>query len=138
CSATQSCSRARMPDSPASRALHDSGAVPPRGELAPMPVTTIFLVMGTLLVLGQRYEGNSVRDAGRPGRAFARPGLPCITAKGLGLRLDDEVDGVANGLEVLDLFVGDLDVELLFSVDDDRHHRDGVDVEVVREGLVEL
>src|SRR5690606_22846952 len=93
CSATQSCSRARMPDSPARRALHDSGAVPPSGELAPIPVTTIFLVMGTLLVLGQRYEGNGVRDTGRPGRAFARPGLPCITAKGSGLRLDDEVDG---------------------------------------------
>ena len=52
--------------------------------------------------------------------------------------LDDEVDGVADGLEVLDLFVGDLDVELLLGVDDDRHHRDRVDVEVVGERLVQL
>jgi hypothetical protein len=45
----------------------------------------------------------------------------------------DEGDGVAHGLEVLDLVVGDGDAELLLGIDDDRHHRDRVDVEVVRE-----
>ena len=30
------------------------------------------------------------------------------------------------------------DAELLLGVDDDGHHRDGVDVQVVGEGLVEL
>jgi hypothetical protein len=50
----------------------------------------------------------------------------------------DEGDGVADGAKVLDLLVGDRDVELLFGVDDDGHHRDGVDVEVVGERLVEL
>ena len=43
--ATQSCSSERAPDSPASRAFQLSGAVPPSGEVAPMPVTTIFLVI---------------------------------------------------------------------------------------------
>jgi len=39
--ATQSCSSERAPDSPASSADQESGAVPPMGVVAPMPVTTI-------------------------------------------------------------------------------------------------
>src|SRR5205823_3305630 len=50
----------------------------------------------------------------------------------------DEGDGVADGLEVLDLVVGDLDVELLLGGHDDLDHGQRVDVEVVDEGLVEL
>src|SRR4051794_29748141 len=50
----------------------------------------------------------------------------------------DEGDGVADGLEVLDLVVGDLDVELLLGGDDDLDHGQRVDVEVLDERLVEL
>src|SRR5690606_15988295 len=56
----------------------------------------------------------------------------------LGRSVDDEVDGVLHGDEVLHLVVRNLDVELLLSVHDDGHHRDRVDVQVVGECLVEL
>ena len=56
----------------------------------------------------------------------------------LGLRALNEGDRVADGLEVLDLVVGDANAETLLGVDDNRHHRQRVDVEVVGEGLVEL
>src|SRR5699024_8734728 len=70
----------------------------------------------------------------------ATPGTGTSRASGGGSVLSalDVLDGVADGGEVLDLFVGDADVELLLGVDHDGHHRDGVDVEVVGEGLVEL
>src|SRR5699024_10324379 len=70
----------------------------------------------------------------------ATPGTGTSRASGGGSVLSalDVLDGVADGGEVLDLFVGDADVELLLGVDYDGHHRDGVDVEVVGEGLVEL
>src|SRR6478609_6423089 len=90
--------------------------------------------------------------AGRRGRAelvgpattrlpeSGRAGRPAVThrpsASGLGAR--DVRDGVADGLEVLDLAVRDAHAELLLGVDDDRHHREGVDVEVLGEGLVHL
>src|SRR5665811_2274996 len=57
---------------------------------------------------------------------------------GSDLRAGDEAHGVADRLEVLDLVVRDADAELLLGIDDDRHHRERVDVEVVGEGLVEL
>lgn len=40
----------------------------------------------------------------------------------LGLSLDDEVDGVANSLEVLYFLIWNLDVKLLFCVDNNGHH----------------
>src|SRR3712207_3728062 len=102
-----------MPDSPASSALQLSGAVPPSGLVAPMPVTTIFLrsmvPCPLLLLRGPACEAEPRRT-------------------GLALCVDDEVDRVAHGLQVLHLVVGDLDVELLLGVHHDGHHRDGVDV----------
>src|SRR5512134_3893133 len=74
-----------------------------------------------------------VLQMARSGGAVAPPDRP---GPKLGLCVGDEADGVADGLEVLDLFVRDAHAELLFSVDDDRHHRDGVDVQVLGEGLV--
>src|SRR3954453_15242899 len=68
---------------------------------------------------------------GRRPRAGRRP-------EASGLRAVDVRDGVAHGLEALDLAVGDAHAELLLGVDDDRHHREGVDVEVLGEGLVHL
>src|SRR4051794_31544224 len=65
--ATQSCSRARAPDVPASSPAQLSGAVPPRGEDAPIPVTTIFLVItATLREKEQRRaQLERVRTRGR-------------------------------------------------------------------------
>src|SRR6188768_3866555 len=48
----------------------------------------------------------------------------------------DEGDGVADGLEVLDLVVGDLDAELLLGGHHDLDHGQRVDVQVVGERLV--
>src|SRR3954469_4759488 len=47
----------------------------------------------------------------------------------------DVGDGVADGLEVLDLVVGDLDAELLLGGHHDLDHGQRVDVQVVGEGL---
>lgn len=52
------------------------------------------------------------------------------------LVLDDVVDGVANGFDVLGLFVRDLNAELLVAGVDDLDHGQRVDVEVVNEGLL--
>src|SRR5690625_4568723 len=49
----------------------------------------------------------------------------------------DVGDGVSDGLQVLDVIVGDRDAELLFGGDDHLDHRQRVDVEVVGERLVE-
>ncbi len=54
---THSCSRERAPEVPASRADQLSGAVPPMGEVAPMPVTTM---RGVLM-----SEESLVRTTGR-------------------------------------------------------------------------
>src|SRR6478752_8948532 len=82
-----------------------------------------------------RSEGyRRVRTAG--GHAYSRVCLP--VRFGSALRLGDEADRVVDGVEVLDLVVRDLHAELLLGVDDDGHHRQRVDVEVVGEGLVRL
>src|SRR6476660_6577017 len=141
--ATQSNSIGRAPDRPASRSYHVSVAVPPGGVVAPRPVTTtrrsrldvmVTCSSGSSGVMScegwsGRADGGAARPA--PGGAGRRPG-------GSGLRPADEGDGVADGLEVLDLAVRDAHAELLLGVDDDRHHREGVDVEVLGEGLVHL
>src|SRR5690606_488817 len=129
-SLTQSWMSVAAPDSPASRAFQVSGAVPPSGDDVPMPVTTIFLVIRIL-----RGVVNGCRKPAGRERAEA---IGASARYRSVLRVDDVGDGVADGLEVLDLFVGDLHVELLLGVHDDGHHRDRVDVEVVGEGLVEL
>jgi hypothetical protein len=46
--------------------------------------------------------------------------------------------GIADGLEVLGVLVGNGDAEFLLATDDDLDHRERVDVEVVDEGLVQL
>src|SRR4051794_28608825 len=132
--ATQSKSMGRAPDRPASRASHVSVAVPPKGVVAPRPVTTTrrsrVEVMVTCSSESSGARGEVVRLGRRPG-AGRRP-------EASGLRAVDVRDGVTHGLEVLDLAVGDAHAELLLGVDDDRHHREGVDVEVLGEGLVHL
>src|ERR1700712_5790938 len=149
---THSASIVRAPETPASSDCQLSSAVPPRGEVTPMPVTTIRLVMS-----GSFCESDELRRRESAHRAMTGaavklcPGHPHSCSRRLrtprsvtaprdprrsGLRVGDEGDCVAYRLEVLDLFVGNLDVELLFGVDDNRHHRNGVDVEVIGERLV--
>src|SRR4051794_12063473 len=135
--ATQSKSMGRAPDRPASRASHVSVAVPPKGVVAPRPVTTTRRSRVEVMVTCSSESSGVVRGVrwlgwlGRRPRAGRRP-------EASGLRAVDVRDGVAHGLEVLDLAVGDAHAELLLGVDDDRHHREGVDVEVLGEGLVHL
>src|SRR3546814_1167452 len=61
-----------------------------------------------------------------------------IRPLGSALGLLDEGDGFADGLQVLDLVVGDRDAELLLGGHDDLDHGERVDVEVIHERLVEL
>src|SRR3954454_10417516 len=114
-SAAHSSVRYRTPERPLTRASQVLATSPPTGEVVPRPVTTTRFDM---VLLGSRQA--------------RRPSL------GSGLRALDEGDGVADGLQVLDLVVGDRDAELLLGGDDDLDHGQRVHVQVVHEGLVEL
>src|SRR3954447_20875037 len=150
CSA-HSCSRGRTPDWPASRAAQVVGTSPPTGEVVPSPVTTTRVALicsprGVCAVVrlhvladGDRRAGTRTGESGGgtwrlPPRHRRSPGVGWSAV----LAALDEGDGVAHGLEVLDLVVGDLDVELLLGGHDDLDHGQRVDVEVVDERLVEL
>src|SRR5664280_2682217 len=148
------------PDSPARTASQVSATLPPTGVVAPRPVTTmrcsVFEVIGGSApcvqwpvwhTRGPAYTAygkwrQRVSAETRAGLAVVRRGLSATTHHsgnaGSALCTRDEAHGVADRLEVLDLVVGDAHAELLLGVDDDRHHRQRVDVEVVGEGLVEL
>src|SRR4051794_41180338 len=75
-------------------------------------------------------------DAPSPVTTTVRRPWELSVISGAGLR--DVSNGVADGAEVLDVVVGDLDVELLLGGDNHLDHRQGVDVQVVDERLVEL
>src|SRR3954451_11654441 len=113
CSA-QSASILRTPDRPWTRASQVLGTSPPHGLVVPRPVTTTRVRL--MRAARSRWE------------------------KGCGSALGalDERDRVTDRLQVLDLVVGDRDAELLLGGHDDLDHGQGVDVEVVDEGLVEL
>src|SRR3954453_16339469 len=128
CSAHSSV-RWRTPEVPARRASHVLATSPPTGLVVPIPVTTTLV----------RLIGSSFSGRRRPGRPRRGPGRRRLTDdRGSGLLLLDVPDGVADGLEVLHLVIGDGHAELLLSGDHDLDHRQRVDVEVLREGLVEL
>src|SRR6478735_10668187 len=112
-SSAHSSVRYRTPERPLTRASQVLATSPPTGEGVPRPVTTTRFDMMLLAVL--------------------LGGGECS-----GLRALDEGDGVAHGLEVLDLVVGDRDAELLLGGDDDLDHGQRVHVQVVHERLVEL
>src|SRR5665648_510496 len=136
----QSLSNVCTPDFPARAAAHVLGTSPPSGVVAPMPVTT---TSGSLVTVppGQVVGGSSSPRAGGwavrgvRGASDGLVGRRTSPARSV-LRARDEGHGVADGGEVLDLVVGDADRELLLGEGDDRHHRQGVDVEVVGEGLL--
>src|SRR4051794_23860045 len=81
-------------------------------------------------------------DATSPPSGVVAP-IPVTTTSGMvmsvsqisGVR-DDERDGVADGLEVLDLVVRDLHAEPLLGGHDDLDHGERVDVQVLGERLV--
>src|SRR6185312_3256958 len=149
---THSSVKVWAPETPFRALAQRVGTSPPIGVVAPRPVITTLRAINILSVLDYRWRAQAVPPevvVGRPAAAGGpprRPGLPGSAAgatagrarPGSGLGVGDEVHGVADGLEVLDFLVRDLHIELLFGVDDDGHHGDGVDVEVVREGLVQL
>src|SRR6478735_2601699 len=112
-SSAQSSVRNRTPERPLTRASQVLGASPPTGEVVPRPVTTTRVEDMLLLEVVRR-----------------------AVSSGLGPL--DERDGVADGLEVLHLVVGDRDAELLLGGDDHLDHGQRVHVEVVDERLVEL
>ena len=61
---------------------------------------------------------------------------PTGSASGLGAL--DVGDRITHGLQVLGILVGDRDAELVLARVDDLHHGEGVDTQVVDEGLVQL
>src|SRR5919107_3001085 len=149
----QSCLIGRTPDCPASSAAQVVGTSPPTGEVVPSPVTTtrVALIVVHLKMSRGRLAGRdllerkddaptsaSSRDLEVTGRRRRQMRGETSRDWSAVLRALDEGDGVTDGLEVLDLVVGDLDVELLLGRDDDLDHGQRVDVEVVDERLVEL
>src|SRR4051812_1754110 len=142
CSAAHSCSRGLTPDLPATRPSQVEAASPPSGVVAPIPVTTTVRLVGLTGNLSPTVRGLSGATAGWRGHAagpmrWLGPGGPG-PRRGSGLVLEDVGGRVADRLEVLDVLVGDLDVEALFGGDDDLDHGQRVDVQVVGEGLVQL
>src|SRR6478736_10248424 len=93
-SSAHSSVRYRTPERPLTRASQVLATSPPTGEVVPRPVTTTRFDMVLLLSTGflDRLDDR---------------------ARASGLRALDEGDGVAHGLEVLDLVVRDRDAELL-------------------------
>ncbi|EGJ77648.1 putative 3-oxoacyl-ACP synthase II [Streptomyces sp. Tu6071] len=88
---------------------------------------------------GTRVRGAMPRaPSDRPRSRPAPGGAGRDRSTGSALVLEDVIGGVADGLEVLDVVVGDLDVEALLGGDDDLDHGQRVDVQVIGEGLVQL
>src|SRR5689334_11492169 len=111
-SAAQSCSRGRTPDLPAIRPSQVEAASPPSGVVAPIPVTTTVRLVELTGILSPntRIQRRHRRVAGQRTDRWTGPGEPGPIA-GSGLVLEDVVGRVADGLEVLDVVVRDLDVE---------------------------
>src|SRR5258708_2961448 len=108
---------------PAIAACHVASVPIPRGVTSPRPVTTTLRSTLCILMLarGQRLK---------PEARSRQPGLLLV--------LVDEVDRVLHGLDVLGLFVRDLDLELLLH----RHHQlddiERVGAQVLDEGGLHL
>src|SRR5215813_4848136 len=117
---------ARAPLRPASIPSQVLATSPPSGVVAPRPVTTT--------------RGWSARTiissfAAVPPRTLRRRGKR-LALSGRDLGAADVLDDVLDGLEVLQLVVGDLHAELVLGRHRDLDHRQRVDVQVVHEALV--
>src|SRR4051812_44251327 len=115
-SSAQSASIRRTPERPLTMASQVLATSPPTGLVVPRPVTTT-----RVRLIAARFRAKKDGKAG-----------------GSALGALDERDRVTDRLEVLHLVVGDRDAELLLGGHDHLDHGQGVDVEVVDEGLVEL
>src|SRR6478609_2209699 len=115
---TQGSSRILTPLVPSSMACQVSGAVPPMGVVAPMPVTT------TSWSLVIRHSPLPALPAG-----VGPVSVDSFVAFDVG-------DRVSHRLQVGQLVVRDLDAELVLGLHGDLDHGQRVDVEVVGEGLV--
>src|SRR3954468_1851943 len=109
------------PDRPASSASQVEATSPPRGVVAPSPVTTTSAV-GVLMDVP-------------PGTDWP-VGRVSVMERVLLLVLLDVGDGVADGLDVGELVVGDGHAELVLDGGGDLDHGQRVDVQVVGERLL--
>src|SRR5215469_2395851 len=121
-SAAQSSVSLVTPLRPASSESQVEATSAPTGVIAPSPVTTTLVrsVLTVIVLLDSGYPCPAL-PSGRSGR-HGRPA--------------DVIDHVLDGLEVLELVVGNLNAELVLSRYRDLDHRQRVDVQVVDERLV--
>src|SRR4051812_22240424 len=105
----------RAPDRPSRAAFQLLGRSPPSGVVAPSPVTTTRRGVPLAMSCSSSFRSGPCRTSccllprGGPGWPVARPPRP----GGSALRALDVRDGVADGLEVLHVVVGDPHAELL-------------------------
>src|SRR6516162_10316895 len=117
---------AAAPLRPASIPSQVLATSPPSGVVAPSPVTTTRGWSARTVI--SSFAAVSSRTPRRRGRWLARSGRDFGAA--------DVVDDVLDGLEVLQLVVGDFHAELVLGRHRDLDHRQRVDVQVVHEALV--
>src|SRR5690606_37972953 len=94
------------PDRPAMAPSHSASTPTPSGETAPIPVTTTRMRWGVI--------------GGGPGKAASELAV-------------DHVDGLADGVDVLRLFVGDLDAELVLERHQQLDYAERIDLEILFE-----
>src|SRR5688500_16327521 len=103
------------PDRPARSASQVLATAPPRGRVAPRPVTTTSVADVLMGSPPERAVGWQSSGRARPVVGRAR--------RGSALVLLDEADGVADRLDAAQLVVGDGDPELVLHGSGDLHHR---------------
>src|SRR3954463_15236723 len=126
------------PDRPASSASQVLATSPPRGVVAPSPVTTMSVagVLMTVFLLGHRPGGRGGGEGPPAGPAESWRGVGGRGVLRLLLVLLDVADRVTDGLDVAELVVGDGDAELVLDSRRDLDHGERVDIEVVGERLL--
>src|SRR5262252_1997051 len=117
---------ALVPLRPASIPSQVLATSPPSGVVAPRPVTTTRGWSARTVI--SSFAAVPSRTLRRRGQRLARSGRDVGAA--------DVVDDVLDGLEVLQLVVGDFHAELVLGRHRDLDHRQRVDVQVVDEALV--
>src|SRR5215467_2137441 len=115
-----------VPLRPASIPSQVLATSPPSGVVAPRPVTTTRGWSARTVI--SSFAAVPPRTLRRRGQRLARSGRDLGAA--------DVLDDVLDGLEVLQLVVGDLYAELVLGRHRDLDHRQRVDVQVVHETLV--
>src|SRR5690242_20311892 len=115
-----------VPLCPASIPSQVLATSPPSGVVTPRPVTTTRGWSARTVI--SSFAAVSSRTPRRHGQRLARSGRD--------FRATDVVDDVLDGLEVLQLVVGDFHAELVLGRHRDLDHRQRVDVQVVDKALV--